>query len=132
MALRAVIVWLVLLVVAIAVGAVRQRLLVPWVGEPVAHVLGTLLVIAVFVAIIARTVGWIEPELALARLLLLGLAWTLATVLFEFSFGRWVAGYSWDRLLGDYNLVAGRLWTLVLAAILFTPPIAGAWLRRSR
>jgi len=39
----------------------------------------------------------------------IGLVWLAMTVAFEFLFGDYVAGHSWDRLLHDYNLFAGRL-----------------------
>jgi hypothetical protein len=46
-----------------------------------------------------------------------GLIWLVMTVAFEFVFGHYVAGHSWERLLYDYDLPAGRLWSLVLAWI---------------
>ncbi len=36
------------------------------------------------------------------------------TIAFEFLFGRLVSGCSWNDLLHDYNLCAGRVWVLVL------------------
>ena len=35
-------------------------------------------------------------------------------MLFELGFGHWVAGHPWSRLLADYDLLAGRIWVLVL------------------
>jgi hypothetical protein len=46
--------------------------------------------------------------------LLVGLFWLVVTVAFEFVFGHFVMGHSWERLLHDYNVVEGRLWVLVL------------------
>ena len=45
--------------------------------------------------------------------LTVGVVWLLMTVAFEFGFGHWVAGHTWNELLHDYNFAAGRLWVLV-------------------
>lgn len=126
MALRAAAVWLLLLVVAFATATARTYLLEPRVGERGAHQLGTLLVVALFAAVIWSTVPWIDPGLDRGRLIALGVGWAAATVLFEFGFGHWVAGHSWSRLLADYNPLAGRLWLLVLLTLLFGPVLGGA------
>lgn len=126
MAVRAAAVWLLLLTIAVVSGSLRAAMLEPNVGEPAAHVIGTLFVVALFIATIAATVHWIDPRLQKSRLIALGIAWTVATVAFEFGFGHFIAGHPWDRLLADYNLARGRVWLLVLATLLLTPPIAGA------
>lgn len=36
------------------------------------------------------------------------------TVLFEFGFGYFVDGRSWEWLLQDYNVFQGRVWGLFL------------------
>lgn len=126
MVLRAAAVWLLLLVVAFAAATIRTYLLEPRIGERTAHQLGTLLVVALFAVVIWSTVAWIDPGLERGRLIALGAAWAAATVLFEFGFGYWVAGHSWSRLLADYNLLAGRLWLLVLLVLLLGPVLAGA------
>jgi len=45
------------------------------------------------------------------------------TVAFEFLFGHFVMGNPWEALLHDYNLVAGRVWVLVLTWIAVAPII---------
>jgi len=63
----------------------------------------------------------IEPGLDRGRLIALGIGWAAATVLFEFGFGHWVAGHPWSRLVADYDLLAGRIWVLVLLTLLIGP-----------
>jgi hypothetical protein len=46
------------------------------------------------------------------------------TVLFEFLFGRFVAGKSWEELLQAYNILTGNLWLLVLVVIAVSPYLA--------
>lgn len=130
--LYATLMWFLFAALAVGLGALRVLLLQPVVGEPVAHVLGTLVGCALFLVLIFRFVARVgaRPK---ARLVALGLFWTLATVAFEFGFGHYVMGHSWQRLLADYNLLAGRLWVLVLLTLYFGPRLA-AWrldLRRS-
>jgi hypothetical protein len=49
------------------------------------------------------------------------------TVLFEFVFGHYVLGNSWDVLLADYRIWQGRLWSLVLISEAIAPVIT-AWI----
>ena len=51
----------------------------------------------------------------------MGCGWLLFTVAFEFGFGHYVAGHSWQRLLGDYNIFDGRVWSLFLLWLLLMP-----------
>ena len=99
--------------------------------ERTAHQLGTLTVVVLFAAAILLTVPWIEPGLDHSRLIALGIGWAAATVLFELGFGHWLAGHSWSRLLADYDLLAGRIWVLVLLTLLVGPAVAGAVRQRA-
>jgi hypothetical protein len=128
---RALLVWLLLLVVAVAAAAIRTGVLEPRLGESKAHVVGTIAVVAVFALLIWLVIGWITPTVRPANLLLVGLLWLVLTVLFEFGFGRYVMGHSWSKLLADYNVCAGRLWVLVLLTVLFWPLLAGMLRGRS-
>jgi hypothetical protein len=122
---RAIAVWFLLLIIAFTAGALRAALLEPRFGEPAAHVVGTLLVVVLFAAVIWRTVRWIDPTLGRRHLILVGLGWTLATVLFEFVVGHYVLSHTWSRLLADYNIADGRVWILVLLTLCLSPAVAG-------
>jgi hypothetical protein len=52
-----------------------------------------------------------------------GAAWLGLTIGFEFGFGRLVAKQSWERLLADYDVSAGRTWPLVLAWLAAGPEV---------
>lgn len=125
MILRATVVWLLLLVVAFVAAAFRVKVLEPRTGEQTAHVLGSLGVAGMFAALILALAPWVVPDLDARRLLALGGGWTLATVGFEFGFGRRVMGHPWSRLFADYDLRRGRIWVLVLLVILVMPTLAG-------
>ena len=72
-----------------------------------------------------RTPSMVVPELGVRTLWTLGVAWTVLTVAFEFLFGHFVMGHPWSRLLHDYNLLAGRVWLLVLLTTLLAPVLLG-------
>jgi hypothetical protein len=116
--------WLVFLVVAIAGGIIREKLLTPGLGPLVGKALGTLLVAVIIFGIIYASVGKLAAASS-ASLFKLGLFWTTATITFEFLFGHYALGHSWESLGDDYNVVQGRLWPLVLLVTL-----CGPWLAR--
>jgi hypothetical protein len=39
----------------------------------------------------------------------------------ELLLGRFVSGLSWQALLADYDILRGRLWSLILAAVCLGP-----------
>ena len=51
----------------------------------------------------------------------MGLLLAGITVAFEFLFGRYVDGKSWEYLLADYNIFKGKLWILVIITSLTAP-----------
>ncbi|MDP2365724.1 MAG: hypothetical protein Q8M94_18395, partial [Ignavibacteria bacterium] len=50
-----------------------------------------------------------------------GIVWLFLTILFEFGFGHYVMGNSWQKLLHDYNLAEGRVWSLFLVWLVIAP-----------
>ena len=52
---------------------------------------------------------------------IIGFLWLALTVAFEFVFGHYVMHHPWSGLLHEYNILAGRLWILVLLAVTFLP-----------
>ncbi len=148
--LYATLAWLGFAALAVASGALRVMFLQPLVGEPVAHVLGTLFVCALFLYLIYLFVGRFvaqtdsratDPQVtgqpatdrrARGRLLALGLFWTILTMAFEFGFGHYVLGHPWPRLLADYNILAGRIWVLVLVTLYAGPRLCARIIARWR
>jgi hypothetical protein len=112
--------WLGFLVVAITCGILRERFLAPWLGPTGGRVLGTLLVGVVLFGLIYVYVGKMK-QTTKGSLVKLGLFWTILTMGFEFLFGHFGLGHSWESLWADYNVFQGRLWPLVLMVTLFGP-----------
>ena len=53
----------------------------------------------------------------------IGVAWAVLTVVFEFAFGRYVDGASWSDLLAAYKMWNGELWPLVLVVMGAAPAL---------
>ena len=120
MLLRATLVWLAILVVAIGNGAVRDRWLIPTLGEQFGHVLSTIsLCIAI---LLASFLGgcWIGPATR-GDALRVGVLWLLLTLAFEFLGGHFLFGAPWSRLVADYDVLRGRIWILVLITTTLAP-----------
>ncbi len=115
--------WFLMLIIAVCSGAVREKWLVPVLGEQRAHQVGTLLVCGVFVAAITAFMR-VQPPMSMRQASLLGLAWMCLTIAFEAGFFHYAAGKPWSALLADYRVDKGRLWPLVLLTLLITPILA--------
>ena len=123
--LRAAVVgWLVLLAAMLANGFVRVLVLEPRLGEVLARQVATAFGVAIVVAV-AGTFVRRRPHHGSAALLGIGVFWLLLTLAFEFLFGHYVAGASWQELLADYDVLEGRFWPLVLLAVLLGPWLWG-------
>lgn len=118
-ALRALALWILLGVLAVTLGGLRQTWLAPALGDVRAHQAETLFFCAVIVVVAFFGVRWMRATPAQG--LRVGALWIALTVVFEFGVFGLVLGHPWSELLADYNLAEGRLWPLVLITE-FTAP----------
>jgi hypothetical protein len=118
--LRLYVPWLVILVLAFANGALRELLLLPWLGYPWALVLSGLLLCAGVVLVTWFSLVAMKLKNA-AQALAVGAFWLALTLVFEFGFGRFVQGKPWSELFDAYTFARGNLWPLVLLFILLSP-----------
>jgi hypothetical protein len=123
MLIRAGLVWIEMLVLAIANGAARESLLVPRLGTTTAHVISTLVLSVLIFIAGSLAMPWIAPA-SLRDAWTIGVVWVLLTLAFEFLAGHFIFGRPWKVLLADYDLAAGRIWILVLIVTLITPVVA--------
>jgi len=123
--LYALAVWLALVVVAVLNGVLRNYTYVHLVGEQAAHIISSLILIGVLFLITYVFLRLVRRDYDLVDLIVVGAIWLGLTVAFEFLFGRYVAGHSWERLLAEYNILKGRVWVLVLLAVFLAPLIMG-------
>lgn len=117
-------IWFILTISAIIVATFRVNVLLPQFGEQTAHQIGTILFLIVQFIIIYFFIKKMKVK-ETKTLLGVGLFWVVITIIFEFVFGHYVMGNSWQKLFADYNLLDGRLWVLVLINNLSAPLISG-------
>lgn len=120
MILRYVLAWIPMIPIAIINGIVREFGYSKYLSELRSHQVSTATGILLFGLYIGG-LSYLWPLESIAQALLIGFIWLGLTVAFEFLFGHYVAGHSWERLLSDYNLLAGRIWVLVLLWIAIAP-----------
>ena len=122
MIFRAVIIWLVFMVVAVGTAVFRVSVITPRSGEQTGHVIGTLILCLLIFIITWFSIVWISPPSAWVAFFV-GLIWLAMTVAFEFLAGHYLFGNPWDKLFADYNIFKGRIWILVLITNLLSPRI---------
>jgi hypothetical protein len=115
-----VIAWIPMVFIAVANGMLREFGYGKQMSELRAHQLSSVTGIA-FLAGYIWLVSLRWPIRSSGQAFAIGLIWLTLTVVFEFTFGHYVAKHSWSRLLHDYNIFAGRLWALVLMAVAISP-----------
>nr|BDD47826.1 hypothetical protein 13 [Gammaproteobacteria bacterium] len=123
---RAALIWLLIALLAIANGALRDNVLSPLIGReaalPLSGVILSLIVLLVtyfsrnYLRIRDRATAW-----------LIGVQWVGMTLIFEFNFGHYVAGKSWAELMQTFNLFEGDLFLLVLLVSLTAPNLVLAY-----
>jgi hypothetical protein len=114
--------WLPGIVIAIANGTIRQYIYMRYLAELTAHQLSVIS----FIILFGIYVWFIIPLLRLNSLreaFAAGTYWFCFTVIFEFLFGHYVMGHPWSVLFHDYNIIAGRLWIVVLLWTIAAPPV---------
>jgi hypothetical protein len=118
--IRYVLLWVPMLVIAVANGALRQATFAKVMPELRAHQLSTLIgavLMGLFIWFVVRT--W--PPTSSRHAILIGLVWLLLTVAFEFFMGLVLAHRPLSQVLDDYNLLAGRVWVLFLIWLALAP-----------
>lgn len=121
--LRPVAAWLLILVLAILNGILREAVLLPYLGTPVAFVLSGLMLSLFILAVAVALASWLRLS-SFSRCVAVGALWLGLTLIFEFSFGGIVQGQSWGEMLDAYTFKDGNIWPLVLVVTVVAPLIA--------
>lgn len=115
-------IWLLMAVLAIANGALRDSWLAQLIGPATALPLsGLSLAGLIFIAtwLCFPLIGNSKPS----TYWLVGLQWLVMTLLFEFPFGHYVLGKPWPELLQAFDVGGGNLFSLALLASLLAPQL---------
>jgi hypothetical protein len=125
MLIRALVVWLGFVVLAVANGALRQAVLAPRMSDAAAHASSSVTLSAAILVVAWLTIRWIGPHSRRAAWTI-GVLWLALTVAFEFLAGHYLFGTPWSELLAAYDVRGGQLWMLVLVTTLIAPVVAAS------
>ena len=105
--------WLPLPFIGIINGAIREltykRNLGGTLGQQVSSVTA-IIMISIYLGLL--TSQW--PIRSASQAFSIGIVWFCLTVAFEFLFGHFILGSSWDELTANYNVLAGKFWALII------------------
>ena len=122
MILKYALAWLLMPIIGIINGIIRQYGYSNALGELWAHQVSTVTGIILFGLYIWVLTRWWKIQSS-AQAIAIGVMWLALTVAFEFLFGHYVMKHPWSRLLHDYNILEGRIWALVLLFVVIAPYI---------
>jgi len=112
--------WLVMLLVSIANGAVRDFTYGKYMGGLAAHQLSSAGSVLLLGLVIRAFVKFYPPSSG-REAVAIGLLWVALTVAFEFLFFHYVGGHPWTELLANYDVFRGRVWIVVLVWVATAP-----------
>jgi hypothetical protein len=114
--------WFAFPFVGIFNGTLRELTYKKFVGDLPAHQISTATGIILFGIVFYFIFNKWKIE-SLKNAIWIGVIWLVLTILFEFGFGHYVMGNSWEKLFHDYNLTEGRVWSLFLIWTLVAPVV---------
>jgi hypothetical protein len=100
----------------VANGATRELVYKDQVGETTANQIS----VATLIALLTLYFWALERRWPLGTnrdALSVGAIWVALTIVFEFGFGHYVDGDTWEELFSNYDVSEGNLWLLILAWI---------------
>jgi len=124
---RATLVWMLLILAETLNGTVREIFIAPVLGDLRARQVGIPIACVLIFLIAWATARWMGAATRQAQFIV-GLWWVALTLCFESVLGR-ALGYSWSRILSDYDPTRGGFMVLGLAFMVIAPVLA-AKLRR--
>jgi hypothetical protein len=120
---RGLAVWFLIVCAESVHGILRTMFLAPYVGDFQARRIGVLTGSVLILTIACLFARWIRADTKVS-LVAVGLMWLVLTLLFELSLGRFLLGFSWERLLSDYDISRGGLLLFGLLVLALSPLIA--------
>ena len=120
--------WFLFMILAIINGAIRNELYKPKVGDLTAHQISTIIFITLIVIVTYFLLRLSNLELSDSEAIIMGAIWIVLTIVFEFIAGHYVFGNPWNKIITDYNILKGRIWSLVLVTTFFAPYLTNKFL----
>ena len=108
-----------MLLIAIGNGILREAVIKKYFDEHTAHQLSTVTLLIFFALYIGFVISRFSPASA-SQAIIVGILWLVLTLLFEFGFGYY-RGNTWSAMLGEYNILRGKLWILIPLWVAIAP-----------
>jgi hypothetical protein len=124
--LRALLVWMLIIVLETAHGFVRVVFIAAAIGDLRARQWGVLVGSVLVLLVTLSLFRWMKANTSRLQFIIGG-SWVALTVTFEILLGR-ATGARWDRLLSDYNPAQGGFMLLGLALMFLAPWLVARWL----
>ena len=115
--------WFLFMFLAILNAGIRNTLYKPYLGDPIAHQISTIIFITLIIIVTYGILRISNLHLTDTETLTIGTIWVILTIAFEFLAGHYLFGNSWEKLIADYNILQGRIWSLVLITTFLAPYI---------
>ncbi len=112
--------WFGIVVLGLVNATIHQVVYARFVSELAGHQISTL-TFGILVGLYAWALSTFLKLHSPGQAIGVGLMWMILTVIFEFSFGHYVVGDSWSKLLGDYNILESRVWGLFILWVGLAP-----------
>lgn len=128
--LKALGIWFLMCIIAIINGIIRNAVYSPIVGEYLGHIISSIILICIFSLIIVLYYNNIKSKYDNRDPLYIGVLWLIMTIAFEFIFGHYIVGHSWECLFADYNIFQGKIWILVLITPLISSILLGRYFQK--
>lgn len=119
---RTIAAWIAIILAESVHGVLRRLFLVPSIGDLRSQQVGVLFGSGIILVISCILIRWLKIPNKRSQFFV-GAIWVVLTVIFEFGVGALI-GYSYDRMLSDYDLTQGGLMWFGLLFMLFAPMIA--------
>ena len=122
LAVKAIIVWLIILGLAFANAALREAVLVPWIGKVRGLTLSGVILSALVLGVAYATLPWIGASRVI-ELLAVGMGWLVFTFSFDLLMGA-IQGEPIRQQFDAYLFKRGNLWPVVLLVTASAPWLA--------
>lgn len=114
--------WLLMVVVAVLNGILRDAVLAPVIGAGAALPLSGITLSLLVWLVAYGGVGWVAATRS-GVYRAIGLFWVMLTLSFEYLFGHFVAGKSWQEINQVFDLSSGDLFVVVLVVTAVSPVV---------
>lgn len=122
LAVKAIVVWLLILALAFANAALREAVLVPWIGKVRGLTLSGLILSALVLGVAYLTLPWIGA-MRVIELFAVGIGWLVFTLSFDLLMGA-IQGERIRQQFDAYLFKRGNLWPVVLLVTAGAPWVA--------